>query len=160
MCSYVTRQGQGGRQATQDKSGKFAKSMGSQLRRHNEAALERDVSETLAAWAHELRGCHLLFVHASAANAKAVFGAGGIGRDDTRVRRIPFTTGRPTLRELKRVVMRLADVEPVEDPATQQAAAAQKVDRQAEAAKAPAAAAKVSIAAPRAIVLSTAANVV
>lgn len=114
FCRYVTRQGQGGRQSTQDKSGKYAKSMGSQLRRHNEAALERDIVTTLAAWHGELARCDLVFVHAPAANGKAVFGEGGIARHDARTRRVPFVTSRPTLTEVKRVLARLAAIEPLD----------------------------------------------
>lgn len=97
-CRYVVRQGQGGRQATQDKSGKFAKSAGSSLRRHNEAALERDISDALTAWQALLASCDLIFVHAPSANRKAVLGsdAGHINPDDPRVRRVPFSTRRPT----------------------------------------------------------------
>lgn len=110
----MTRQGQGGRQSTQDKSGKYAKSMGSQLRRHNEAALERDIAVTLAAWREELARCDLVFVHAPAANGKAVFGEGGVERHDARTRRVPFVTSRPTLTEVKRVLARLAAIEPLD----------------------------------------------
>jgi hypothetical protein len=114
-CRYVTRKGQGGRQSTQDKTGKYAKSMGSQLRRHNEASLEREVLDTLSAWAPDLDKCDLIFVHAPAANAKAVFGQGGLRKGDAKVRRIPFTTSRPTLTEVKRCLTRLAGVEELEE---------------------------------------------
>jgi hypothetical protein len=113
---YVTRQGQGGRQSTQDKSGKYANSMGSQLRRANEASLERNIVETLTAWQSELAACDLLFVHAPSANAKAVFGNGALSRQDARMRRIPFTTARPTLKEARRCMIRLAEVAEVEEP--------------------------------------------
>jgi hypothetical protein len=109
----VTRQGQGARQSAQDKSGKYAKSMGSQLRRYNEASLERDILSTLASWADALAQCDLVFVHAPSANAKAVFGPGALSRSDPRIRRVPFTTSRPTLAEVRRVLSRLASMETV-----------------------------------------------
>lgn len=94
------RQGQGGRQATQDKTGKYAKSAGSRLRRHNEAALERDITDTLTAWQGLLASCDLVFVHAPSANRKAVLGqdSGHINPEDPRIRRVPFSTRRPTFK--------------------------------------------------------------
>ena len=91
----MVRQGQGGRQSEKDNTGKFAQSAGSGLRRHNEAALERDIRELLSSWKDELAGCDLIFVHAPAANAKAVY-SGGLSASDPRIRRVPFTTRRPT----------------------------------------------------------------
>ena len=124
QCRYVTRAGQGGRQSTKGNTGKSIKSMGSQLRRANEAALERDIAATLAAWHCDLAKCDLIFVHAPAANARAVFSCDAVERGDTRVRRIPFTTARPTLKELKRVLAQLASIEEVAAPALPNASAA------------------------------------
>lgn len=135
MSRYVTRQGQGGRQSTQDKSGKYAKSMGSQLRRHNEAALERDILDTMRAWAPALAACDLIFVHAPSGNAKPLFGEGRLDRADARVRRIPFTTSRPTFRELKRCMELLASAEPVsEEDVAAAALAAARLEAPSEAA--------------------------
>ena len=98
QCRYVVRQGQGGRQSAQDKTGKFAKSAGSRLRRHNEAALERDIQETLAAWKEHLASCDLVFVHANAINAKPILSSNALDLTDPRVRRIPFVSRRPTFK--------------------------------------------------------------
>ncbi len=48
------RAGAGGKQSSKDASGKYARSAGSRLRRYNEAALERDIHELLAAWQQQL----------------------------------------------------------------------------------------------------------
>jgi hypothetical protein len=112
-CRYVTRQGQGARQSSQDKTGKYANSMGSQLRRHNEVSLEREIIATLSSWDVDLQQCDLIFVHAPAANAKAVFGSPALDRSNPRVRPVPFTTSRPTLAEVRRVLAHLASMEVV-----------------------------------------------
>ena len=122
-CRYVTRQGQGSRQSTQDKTGKYANSVGSQIRRQNEAALERSIIETLESWKCHLDACNLIFLHVSSANAKAVYRSGAVQKGDERIRRIPFSTSRPTLAEVKRCLARLAAVEEVPEPQAQPARA-------------------------------------
>eukprot|EP00884_Botryococcus_braunii_P011078 jgi/Botrbrau1/19972/Bobra.0059s0087.1 len=118
---YVVRAKAGGRQATKDASGKFAKSAGSQLRRHNEAGLFREIQETLKGWAAHLAGAAFIFVHApGVTNSGAIFSGdpAPLERTDPRLRPIPFTTRRwrgvrglrPTLAEAKRVMQNLVTV--------------------------------------------------
>ncbi|KAK9810484.1 hypothetical protein WJX72_011395 [[Myrmecia] bisecta] len=106
---YVVRAKAGGRQSTKDASGKYARSAGSRLRRYNEAALEKDIQETLHSWQAQLDAAALLFVHAPSANATAIFGgaAPALSKADPRLRTIPFTTRRPTFSEAQRVVRTL-----------------------------------------------------
>ncbi|KAI7839248.1 hypothetical protein COHA_006946 [Chlorella ohadii] len=103
---YVVRAGQGGKQSAKDASGKYARSAGSRLRRYNEAALQRDVAEALAGWQELLAGCDLVFVHAPSSNWQQLFGGEQplLDRADPRIRRVPFTTRRPTFSETKRVM--------------------------------------------------------
>ncbi|PRW56664.1 Ankyrin repeat and zinc finger domain-containing 1 [Chlorella sorokiniana] len=103
---YVVRAGQGGKQSAKDASGKYARSAGSRLRRYNEAALQRDVAEALAGWQELLSGCDLVFVHAPSSNWQQLFGGEQplLDRADQRIRRVPFTTRRPTFSETKRIM--------------------------------------------------------
>lgn len=116
-CRYVTRAGQGGRQSNQDRTGKVAHSAGSALRRYNEAALTRDIAAILCGWAPRLGAADLVFVNAPGASAAPVaegLAAAGVGRGDERIRRVPFPTARPTFRELRRTVLRLAAADDAE----------------------------------------------
>jgi hypothetical protein len=110
---YVVRAKAGGKQSTKDATGKFAKSAGSRLRRHNEAALERDISQLLTVeWSEQLAACSLILVAAPGSNAKTLFSGTPalLNRKDQRIRRVPFTTRRPTLSEAKRVARVLLTV--------------------------------------------------
>lgn len=107
---YVTRRGQGGRQSSAD-GGKSISSAGSSLRRHNEAALVADARAMLAEWAPLTARADAIFTHAPGpANAAALAPLKG----DVRVRRVPFTTQRPTLAEVWRVLAMLACVDYVD----------------------------------------------
>lgn len=94
-----------------------------------------------------------MFVNAPGASAAPVadgLAAAGVGRSDTRIRRVPFPTARPTFRELRRAVLRLAAAEDVTVTAAAPAAAAAAVTADAGgtagAAAAPAAPAAESVA--------------
>lgn len=95
--------------------------------RYNEAALQRDVEEGLRELGPALASCHLLFLHAPGPNAQQLLGgeAPPLGRADPRLRRVPFTTRRPTLSEAQRVMRLLVTVWSLEDMLGQQAAAAE-----------------------------------
>ena len=84
-----------------------------------QAALTRDIQETMRGWAQHLRECALIFVHAPSANAAPLFhgDAPPLDRGDLRVRSVPFTTRRPTFSETKRVAQTLLTVTASEAPA-------------------------------------------
>ncbi len=84
-----------------------------------QAALTRDIQETMRAWSPQLRECALIFVHAPSANAAPLFHgeAPPLDRGDPRVRSVPFTTRRPTFSETKRVAQTLLTVTASEAPA-------------------------------------------
>ena len=85
------------------------------MRRQNELALRNEVLKTLAEWRGVLRDAALIFVAASKTDASTIFdekGGSPIRADDPRVRRVPFATKRPTFAETRRVVARLAGVNP------------------------------------------------
>jgi len=107
---YVVRAKAGGKQSSQDATGKFAKSAGSQIRRHNEALLIKEVEMTLKSWKDMLGECFLIMTAAPSSNAQILFSdknTGVLSREDYRVRQIPFVTRRPTISETKRVVWNL-----------------------------------------------------
>eukprot|EP00897_Mesotaenium_endlicherianum_P009008 jgi/Mesen1/8135/ME000437S07227 len=114
---YVVRAKAGGRQSSKDATGRAPKSAGSSLRRHNEAALEKEVRELLASWRGHLAAASRLFVYAPSSNSRALFadGAGGapslLRRDDPRLQSIPFTVRRPTFKEVRRVAAALAAID-------------------------------------------------
>jgi hypothetical protein len=66
----------GGKQSSKDATGKYARSAGAALRRHNEAALDQEIAELLASWKSHIEAADLIFVQAPASNAKSVFAHG------------------------------------------------------------------------------------
>lgn len=70
----------GGKQSTKDATGKFARSAGSRLRRYNEAALSRDITQLIKDWSSWLAAAGLVFVAAPGSNSRCgwvVKGEGG-----------------------------------------------------------------------------------
>jgi hypothetical protein len=107
---YVVRAKAGGKQSSKDATGKFAKSAGSQIRRHNEALLIKEVEMTLKSWKDMLGECSLIMTAAPSLNSQILFSSNNtsvLSRGDSRVRQIPFVTRRPTISETKRVVWNL-----------------------------------------------------
>ena len=137
-CALICRAKAGGKQSTKDASGKFARSAGSRLRRYNEAALQRDITALLKEWSPWLSAAQLIFLSAPGSNSRELFAAaaevGPLGAaaagaaaaaggtrhagilepGDLRVRRVPFVTQRPTFSELKRVLLVLGSLRPVQ----------------------------------------------
>ncbi len=109
---YVVRAKAGGKQSDKDGTGKVAKSAGSRLRRYNEAMLNKQVVETLDAWKDILSNCNLIFISCPGSNRLVLFGgdAPPLDKNDERIRKIPFTTRRPTISETKRVVRTLLTI--------------------------------------------------
>lgn len=94
---YTTRRKQGGSQSTNDAARGNAHSAGSSLRRHNEAALRKEVRELLASWKEELARADLIFIRATGSvNRQTLFGYEGavLKSNDPRIRGFPFTTRR------------------------------------------------------------------
>lgn len=86
----------------------------------SQAALERDIQDTLQSWKGRLQAAALIFVHAPSSNAAALFGGDHpvLDRSDVRIRSVPFTTRRPTFTETKRVLTTLLSVQSAELPPT------------------------------------------
>ncbi|KAK9844846.1 hypothetical protein WJX74_007581 [Apatococcus lobatus] len=131
---YVVRAKAGGRQSAKDAGGKAIHSAGSALRRANEAALERDIQETLNGWKAHLSAASFILIHAPSANAAALFAGATppLSRSDPRVRGIPFATRRPTFSEVKRVMKLLLTVpQSAAEPVPQAEPKAPKSDKPA-----------------------------
>ncbi|GAA6036489.1 hypothetical protein JCM8097_003531 [Rhodosporidiobolus ruineniae] len=109
---YTTRRKQGGGQSAHDAAGGKAKSMGAQLRRHNEMALTDEVRELLSSWSDDIASSELVFLRCSKNNYKTFFGYDGavLERGDPRIRGYTFPTRRPTLSELLRAFLELTRV--------------------------------------------------
>ena len=110
---YTTRRKQGGSQARHDSGGGGpAKSAGSQIRRHNEIMLAKEVHHLLREeWKQHMSEADVIFLSCTKRNADIFFGKNtqgtkgicAIQKSDPRVKRVPFQTKRPTLRETLRV---------------------------------------------------------
>ena len=83
---YTTRRGQGGAQSSNDKGKGKAKSMGAQLRRAGEIALENDVKEACELWNAWLLGCALVFLSVPNIMKKKFFESFPLDRLDERIR--------------------------------------------------------------------------
>ncbi|KAI6646512.1 Ankyrin repeat and zinc finger domain-containing protein 1 [Oopsacas minuta] len=102
---YVVRAKGGTIQSTQDKSS-FARSMGAQIRRANEAALIKDIQELLRSWSDKLSKCDVIFIRIPVYSRQTFYAEGenfGFFKDDSRVRPVPVNTRRPTFTEVKRI---------------------------------------------------------
>ncbi|KAI9152542.1 hypothetical protein H9P43_009334 [Blastocladiella emersonii ATCC 22665] len=110
---YTTRRKQGGSQSAQDGKA-HAKSAGAQLRRYNEAALARDVWDVLEKWQGFLDNATVVYVVApGVANRRTLLQhpeGKGIGKNDPRIRSIPFTTRKPNHTEVLRIHKRLTGI--------------------------------------------------
>ncbi|XP_024371985.1 uncharacterized protein [Physcomitrium patens] len=102
---YVVRAKAGGRQSARDATGRAPQSAGASLRRYNEQALQKDIRDLLTSWSEHMQAASHIFVYAPSSNAQTLFGGenASLNRNDRRIRRIPFTTRRPTMKEAKRI---------------------------------------------------------
>ncbi|GAA5860137.1 hypothetical protein JCM8547_009197 [Rhodosporidiobolus lusitaniae] len=111
---YTTRRKQGGGQSANDNANGKAKSMGAQLRRHNEAALTDEVRALLLSWKSLIDDSELVFLRCSKNNYKTFFGYDGDvlsgKKGEGRVRGFTFPTRRPTIAELLRSFLELTRV--------------------------------------------------
>lgn len=134
---YTTRRKQGGSQSANDNAKGNAHSVGSSIRRANEAALVTDIRNLLAEWKGMIDSADLIFVRATGSqNRHTLFGpyeGQVITSRDKRLRGFPFSTRRATQNELIRAFQELtrAKVEELieeqpEKPAEPAAAKSQK----------------------------------
>ncbi|KAM9347740.1 tRNA endonuclease ANKZF1 [Symphorus nematophorus] len=104
---YTVRAKRGTAQGLRDSQNRShaPKSAGAALRRHNEAALVKDIQDLLVSWAEHLRDASAIFVRAPSYNKTIFFGgrAAPLDKKDPRIRTLPFATRRATFRETQRV---------------------------------------------------------
>ncbi|XP_076858232.1 tRNA endonuclease ANKZF1 [Brachyhypopomus gauderio] len=104
---YTVRAKRGTAQGLRDAQnrGHTPKSAGSTLRRHNEAALIKDIQDLLKNWTNYLKSASTIFLRAPKAARSVFFGGreAPLEKNDTRVCSLPLATRRSTFREIKRV---------------------------------------------------------
>ncbi|XP_069554718.1 tRNA endonuclease ANKZF1 isoform X1 [Brachyistius frenatus] len=104
---YTVRAKRGTAQGLRDSQNRShtPKSAGAALRRHNEAALVKEIQDLLLAWAEHLKEASVIFVRAPSYNKTIFFGgrAAPLDKKDPRIRTLPFATRRATFREVRRV---------------------------------------------------------
>lgn len=105
---YTVRAGQGGSQSARDNKsgGSHPKSAGASMRRYNEQALVGHVRNIVTVWSDEIKKSSIIFYRATGPYNRAVLFGGKeplLDRNDPRLRTIPFSTGRATFGEVKRV---------------------------------------------------------
>ncbi|KAL7385333.1 hypothetical protein ABVT39_019563 [Epinephelus coioides] len=104
---YTVRAKRGTAQGLRDSQNRShtPKSAGAALRRHNEAALVKDIQDLLVSWAEHLKEASAIFVRAPSYNKSIFFGGrpAPLDKKDPRVSTLPFPTRRATFREAQRV---------------------------------------------------------
>ncbi|XP_042192478.1 ankyrin repeat and zinc finger domain-containing protein 1 [Callorhinchus milii] len=106
---YTVRAKRGTAQSVRDGQarGHAPKSAGAALRRHNEAALVKDIQELMESWSEYLQEASAIFLRAPSYNRGIFHGGKGVpgmlSKSDPRLRTIPFDTRRATFKEVKRV---------------------------------------------------------
>ncbi|XP_062287741.1 tRNA endonuclease ANKZF1 isoform X3 [Scomber scombrus] len=104
---YTVRAKRGTAQGLRDSQNRShaPKSAGAALRRHNEAALVKEIQDLLLSWAEHLKKASVIFVRAPSYNKTIFFGGRGapLDKKDPTIRTIPFATRRATFREVRRV---------------------------------------------------------
>lgn len=108
---YTTRRKQGGSQAGQDASGRFAKSAGAQLRRYGEQALGEEIRQLLdtPTWRAAIGGSERVWVRAGLRSARNVLWSWNTGespledmRRQDKIFNLPIATRKPTVGECLR----------------------------------------------------------
>ncbi|KAG7501963.1 hypothetical protein JOB18_010451 [Solea senegalensis] len=111
---YTVRAKRGTAQGLRDSQNRShaPKSAGAALRRHNEAALVKDIQDLLVTWAEHLKEASAIFIRAPSYNKSIFFSgrAAPFDKKDPRISTLPFPTRRSTFREVQRVHEMLSTV--------------------------------------------------
>eukprot|EP00924_Labyrinthula_sp_SR-Ha-C_P003226 snap_masked-scaffold_15-processed-gene-2.64-mRNA-1 protein AED:1.00 eAED:1.00 QI:0/-1/0/0/-1/1/1/0/545 len=116
---YIIRKKQGKMQSNKDNSGRRAKSAGATLRRYNELEFKKDIKELIQIkFKDHWKDCSKIFVQANVFFKKYIMDIiEGEKINKNNVERIPFSSGRPTLKEAKDIVDKLFNIYVVLDEA-------------------------------------------
>ncbi|CAK7347941.1 unnamed protein product [Dovyalis caffra] len=108
---YVVRAKAGKKQSSKDGTGRAAHSAGASLRRHNELALKKDIQELLDVWKPYFDASSCIWLYAPSSNRQLFFdGDKAYFSHQHRVRNVPLSVRRPTLKEARRVYNLLTQV--------------------------------------------------
>ncbi|XP_065053749.1 tRNA endonuclease ANKZF1-like [Rhopilema esculentum] len=109
---YVVRAKRGTVQSKRDgkQSGKSPRSAGAHIRRQNEIALIEEIQELLCKWKEQIDHADRIFIKWPQSCKSIIFGGKNpiLDKHDTRVRKIPFQTNKPTYEELHRIYLELS----------------------------------------------------
>jgi hypothetical protein len=110
---YTTRRKQGGGQSRNDQAKGKAKSAGAQIRRENEMMLKSDIKKLLINWKQYLDHTSVIWFRGAIHYKSTIMGYedASIQENDERVTKIPFTTKRPTYKEVVRCYQELNKVQ-------------------------------------------------
>ncbi|KRZ72390.1 Protein vms-1 [Trichinella papuae] len=111
---YTNRAKTGGAQCSKDNRGqRYTASAGALMRRYNEQALINQIHGLIFEWSKWIESSEILFFHCSNEYKSTIFDKTGISTaaKHPAMRSIPFSTGRPTLEEVKRVYKKLITVQ-------------------------------------------------
>ncbi|KAJ1905756.1 hypothetical protein IWQ60_012214 [Tieghemiomyces parasiticus] len=108
---YTTRRKQGGAQSKNDRAKGAAHSAGASLRRHNQAALEREVRDILERrWRPWVAHSSHIFAAVPRSERRTYLADPDLFDFTANVHSVPFATARPTLEAVERVYARLTAV--------------------------------------------------
>eukprot|EP00794_Sanderia_malayensis_P003295 gene3296-3778_t len=104
---YTVRAKRGTSQSLRDakQRGHGPKSAGATIRRRNEATLVTEIQELLRKWKEHVDHCEKIFIKWPQNARQILYGGKSpvFDKTDTRLRKIPFATGKPTFGEIKRI---------------------------------------------------------
>ena len=86
-------------------AGGKARSAGAWIRRQNTVALRDEIHAVLAQWQSQSSDCQRIFIAASKRTVSTLW-CDALSKDDARIRKVPFTTFRPTFAEAAAVSTR------------------------------------------------------
>ncbi|KRX60247.1 Ankyrin repeat and zinc finger domain-containing protein 1 [Trichinella sp. T9] len=111
---YTNRAKIGGAQCSKDNRGqRYTASAGAMIRRYNEQALIHEIHGLIIEWSEWIESCEIIFFHCPNEYKSSVFDKSGISTaaKHLALRPIPFSTGKPSLEEVKRVYKKLITVQ-------------------------------------------------
>lgn len=111
---YTVRAKSGTIQSARDskQNGRTPRSAGATIRRQNEATLVLEIQDVLRKWKEHIDHADKIFLTWPQSYRSVIFGgkSPAFEKSDSRFRKIPFMTGKPTFGELKRIQEKLTTI--------------------------------------------------